>query len=190
MSIKKKKTMSKNKKNSAINVGERAAVGHGSALCPGRSGLAQEPVALEQQPECCGRTALIQGGGKIPVKIRMSSGTWSRPQQLSGQELVLVPCHALAAAPTAAPCPSPPPRYPRKVEMKTLVSRLSVACHQRSGKYRTCRERAGKGSPGSPAGCCCLPCTLPKGTHLPRAEGALERVLSWWQRRVCVLEPG
>lgn len=26
--------------------------------------------------------------------------------------------------------------YPRKVEMKTLVSRLSVACHQRSGKYR------------------------------------------------------
>lgn len=26
---------------------------------------------------------------------------------------------------------------PKKVEMNTLVSRLSVACHQRSGKYRT-----------------------------------------------------
>lgn len=26
---------------------------------------------------------------------------------------------------------------PRKVDMKTLVSRLRVACHQRSGKYST-----------------------------------------------------
>ena len=30
--------------------------------------------------------------------------------------------------------------YARKVDMKTVVSTLSVACHQRSGKYRTYRE--------------------------------------------------
>lgn len=30
---------------------------------------------------------------------------------------------------------------PRKVDMKTLVSRLSVACHQRSGKYSTYQQQ-------------------------------------------------
>lgn len=29
---------------------------------------------------------------------------------------------------------------PRKVDMKTLVSKLSVACHQRSGKYSTYQQ--------------------------------------------------
>ena len=33
---------------------------------------------------------------------------------------------------------------PRKVEMKTLVSRLRVACHQRSGKYNTWSGTSGE----------------------------------------------
>lgn len=33
---------------------------------------------------------------------------------------------------------------PRKVEMKTLVSRFRVACHQRSGKYSTWRTNMQK----------------------------------------------
>lgn len=70
--------------------------------------------------------------------------------------------------------------------MKTLVSRLSVACHQRSGKYRTCRTHqwgptALAGVPGVPSS---------PWTHLPWAQGALQRALGRWQGGIRVLEPG
>lgn len=89
---------------------------------------------------------------------------------------MVVMCHCL--------CPWQP--QPRKVEMKTLVSKLSVACHQRSGKYRTCRRHqwaptALAGKPGLPCRAC---------THLPGAQGALQWALGWWQGGIRVLEPG
>lgn len=70
--------------------------------------------------------------------------------------------------------------------MKTLVSRLSVACHQRSGKYRTCRrcQWGAMALPGHPG----VPCS--PWTHLPRAQGALQRPLGCRQGGIRVLEPG
>lgn len=70
--------------------------------------------------------------------------------------------------------------------MKTLVSRLSVACHQRSGKYRTCRTH--QWGPTAPAGVPGVPSS--PWTHLPRAQGALQRALGRWQGGIRVLEPG
>lgn len=88
--------------------------------------------------------------------------------------------------------------------MKTLVSRLSVACHHRSGKYRTCRERVPWAPGGTPriqrwlgrvGGCPLHPPegssdTRAGGTHLPGAQGALQRPLGRRQCRVCAVEPG
>lgn len=63
---------------------------------------------------------------------------------------------------------------------------MSVACHQRSGKYRTCRRRqwGAMALPGQPG----VPCR--PWTHLPRAQGALQWALGWWQGGIRVLQPG
>lgn len=151
-----------------------------------------------------------------PVAEWVAAGT-ALPRQR--QEPEWPPRHALSAAGRMAARPQPSRLYPRKVEMKTLVSRLSVACHQRSGKYRTCGERAGRGGPmgsgsytlrlpatlGCWLGCVGAPLRPPAGsrdpgwqagcpglgwTHLPGAEGALQRPLGRWQRGVRLVEPG
>lgn len=75
--------------------------------------------------------------------------------------------------------------------MKTLVSRLSVACHHRSGKYRTWIgwgteiSRGGGGRSLSPA----QPDPLPT-TDLTSLDGALQGPCRWCQGWVGVLEPG
>ena len=76
--------------------------------------------------------------------------------------------------------------------MKTLVSRLSVACHHRSGKYSTWRGVGGTcglmgwlgifglAQPGP-----CLP-----ATDLTSLDSAFQGPCRWCQGWVCVPEPG
>lgn len=77
--------------------------------------------------------------------------------------------------------------------MKTLVSRLSVACHHRSGKYSTW-QGVGGGTcglmgwlgvlgPAQPGPC------LP-ATDLTSLDSAFQGPCRWCQGRVCVPEPG
>lgn len=130
------------------------------------------------------KTTLIQGEGKRPVK---NQNFFRHLVPTPVFEWVAASSVVVAGAGAAAPArshrsqgggtartmvahPWPCRLYPRKVEMKTLVSRLSVACHQRSGKYRTCRERVA-GDPTGSWGYSLPPPTAPGSDSPPRGGG-------------------
>lgn len=72
--------------------------------------------------------------------------------------------------------------------MKTLVSRLNVACHHRSGKYRTWMgwDTGISGGVLSPTQADSL---LP-ATDLTSLDGALQGPCRWCQGGVDILQPG
>lgn len=142
-----------------------------------RSMFACVPVVagIEECTRNYGRTILIQRGGKRPVKQKpkktpeLLQALDPDTSKLSGQiwrcpSPAATGARAATSAGTMVTRPRPSRLYPRKVEMKTLVSRLSVACHQRSGKYRTCRESAGRGVAWG-LQVLGVPCALPRGVE-------------------------